>query len=124
MYFFRESSVVDDDTFKGLICRYFDTVHERPIYIYKGADSGELKCSFVFRSDCKLKKQIGGITVMYREPDIDFNDETVLGFVKLCHAESKNHNVVCYIKDRSGLNDFDIKENLTLREFFAKYCHK
>lgn len=122
VYFYRDGNIFDDNKFMKLMQEYSQDFDERPIYVFRGRKSGELICKFDMRNDCKLKKQVNGVTIMYRESDIDFNDKTVLGFIKLCHLEQRNHNVVCFLDD--GFGGYRTQCDLTLNDFFKDFCNQ
>jgi hypothetical protein len=102
---------------------YAKNIKNRPIYVFRGWKTDELMCDYDFRFDCDFKKTIDGVDVFYREQDIDFTDKNVLGFVKQCLKERHNYNVVCYVDEGINGDDYSVRENFTLCDFFRWYCN-
>jgi hypothetical protein len=118
VYFYRDDGLFSDEKFMEFMQQGSEYVNNRPIYIFRVHETGQIVCEHGFRGDCKLKKQIDDMTVMYRESDIDFNDRDVIGFVEQCWLDKRNYNVVCFT--RGGVDGYEVASDLTLREFFKK----
>jgi hypothetical protein len=123
VYFYVQPGLfkdISDISYRFINCAA--NIKNRPICIFRCWGTGELVCEYDFREDCDFKKTIDGVDVFYREQDIDFANKNVLGFVKQCLKERHNYNVVCYLNEGVDDDKYSIREDLTLFDFFRRYC--
>jgi hypothetical protein len=120
VYFYIDSALADHaEDIKNGFSAYVNIVQNRPVYLYRDLITGELEHSIARRDDCRLKTYIDDIPVMYREPDIDFKDADVRGYVRMCWSEKRNYNVICFMRNVASGSGYSVHDTYTLGDLFS-----